>query len=237
MYGVTGVPRDPSSFPPRAPSASLAPAAPFSGDRDEAIDPELLDLPDPPRGQRAFTVAVLALAALAALAMTFALRGDVLYALAAGRPKDLGDLHWTDNRVLDIHVDSFVSGDALLGAAGGLRYDRPLRDDTFRALPVAGRDDLWVEVRVPAGEENGRWEPPRSFQGRLERLDAAGPGHRGLAAAIEEATGIRVPRGAFLLVDGEAPEHARWSILLASLFFGFAVWNALGIAQLVRRVP
>ena len=216
MYGGIGVPHD---------------------KREEAIDPELLELPDPPRRERAFTVAVLGVAALAALALAFALRIDVLYALGAGRPATLGDLHGASDVVLDGHVNSFVSGDALLGAAGGLRYERPLRDDTFRALPVAGRNDLWVEVRVPAGQENGRWEPPRSFEGHLERLDAADPSHRGLAAAIEEATALRVPRGAFLLVDGEDPSHARWAILLASIFLGFAAWNVLGIAHLVRRLP
>jgi hypothetical protein len=200
------------------------------------VDPELIDLPDPPRSQRTFTIAVLGLGALAALAMVFALRQDVLYALAAGQPSSLGDLHGATPAALDGHINSFVSGDALLGVVGGLRYERPLRDDTFRALPVAGRDDLWVEVRVPAGQENGRWEPPRSFQGHLERFDAAGPSHRGLAAAIEEATAVRVPRGALLLVDGEDPTHARWSILLASLLLGFAAWNAVGIARLVRRV-
>ena len=139
---------------------------------DLSFDPDLLELPDPPRRQRAFTVAVLALAALAALAMAFALRIDVLYALGPGRPVTLGDLHGATDAVLDTHVNSFVSGAALLGAAGGLRYERPLRDDTFRALPVAGRDDLWVEVCVPAGQENSRWELPRSFQGHLERLYA-----------------------------------------------------------------
>jgi hypothetical protein len=249
MYAVIGVPRDPSSFPSSAPSvSSAAPAAsppapriatPFGlggegGTND--IDPELLELPDPPRRQRSFTIAVLGLGALAALAMVFALRHDVRYALAAVQPASLGDLHGAPSAVLDGHVDAFVSGEALLGGAGGLRYERPLRDDTFRTLPVAGRDDLWVEVRVPAGQENGRWEPPHAFQGHLERLDGAGPSHRGLASAIEEATAIRVPRGALLLVDGEDPTHARWSILLASLFVGFAAWNALGIARLVRRL-
>jgi hypothetical protein len=227
MYAVIGVPRDPSSFP----SSALG----GQGATDD-IDPELLDLPDPPRRQRSFTIAVLGLGALAALAMVFALRRDVLYALGAAQPASLGDLHGAPRAVLDGHVNSFVSGEALLGAAGGLRYERPLREDTFRSLPVAGRDDLWVEVRVPAGQENGRWEPPRAFQGHLERLDAAGPSHRGLASAIEEATALRVPRGALLLVDGEDPTHARWSILLASLFLGFATWNALGIARLVRRL-
>jgi hypothetical protein len=240
MYAVIGVPREPSSLPPPLPRplpprVSAALGLTGANALDE-VDPELLELPDPPRRQRSFTVAVLFLGAAAALAMVFALRNDVAYAFGGGHPASLGDLQTATLAALAGNVNGFVSGDGLLGAAGGLRYERPLLDDSFRALPVAGRTDLWVEVRVPAGEENGRWEPPRSFQGHLERFDTAGPSHRGLAAAIEEASSARVPRGALLLVDGEDPTHARWAIVVAAMFLGFAAWNALGIARLLRRV-
>jgi hypothetical protein len=103
-------------------------------------------------------------------------------------------------------------------------------------VPVAGRKDLWVDVRVPAGQENGRWEPPRTFTGRLVRMSEAGPRHRGLAEAIEVATHERVPAGAWLLVDGENPDAARWSVVLAALCLGFAAWNAAAIARIVRKV-
>jgi hypothetical protein len=236
MYAVIGVPREPSSLPPPLPARVSAAFEVGGANAVDEIDPELVELPDPPRRQRSFTLAVLFLGVIAALAMVFALRHDVAYAFGGGHPTSLGDLRTADLAVLASHVNEFVAGDALLGAAGGLRYERPLREDTFRALPVAGRADLWVEVRVPAGEESGRWEPPRSFEGHLERFDAAGPSHRGLAAAIEEAGEARIPSGAFLLVDGEDPTHARWAIVVTAMFLGFAGWNGLGIARLLRRV-
>lgn len=208
----------------------------LAGAADDRPDPELLALPDPPRRERTLTVAVLAIAAVLSLAMVFALRMDVAYAFASATPADGGDLHAATPAGLGALENRYVRADGLLGAAGGIRYERPFVEDSFRTLPVAGRSDVWVDVRVPAGQETGRWEPPRSFTGRLVRFGAAGPRHRALAGAISAATGAQVPRDAWLLVDGEAPDGARWSVLLAALFLGFAFWNASSILRIVRRV-
>lgn len=202
--------------------------------RDE-LDPELLALPDPPRRERTLTVVVLALAATLSLAMVVGLRRDVAYALASGTPTAV-DLREAPPAILAASENRLVHTELTLGAAGGIRYERPFVDDTFRTLPVALREDVWIDVRVPAGQENGRWEPPRAFTGRLVRFDAAGPRHRGLASAIERTTGRTVPAGAWLLVDGEDPESARWTIVLAAMFLGFAAWNAAAIARIVRKV-
>jgi hypothetical protein len=200
------------------------------------VDPELLALPDPPRRERTLTVAVLALASVLSLALAFALRRDVAYALAPSSPASLGDLRTASSATLAAADNRLVVADGLLGAAGGIRYERPFVDDTFRTLPVAGRDDVWVDVRVPAGHENGRWESPRSFTGRLVRFGGAGPRHRGLAGAIERTTGRAVPADAWLVVDAEEPQSARWTLLLAATFVFFAVWNASAIGRIVRRV-
>jgi hypothetical protein len=67
-------------------------------------------------------------------------------------------------------------------------------------------------------------------------LDKAGSRHHGLRTAIEQATHEHVPEGAWLLVDGEDPDDARWSIVLFAMFLGFAGWNAVSIARIVRKV-
>ncbi len=121
-----------------------------------------------------------------------------------------------------------------MGAAGAIRFERPFESDTYRLSPVAGRRDLWVEVRVPQGEESGRYVPPTSFAGRLVAFDKAGPRHRGLVTAIEAATHEAVPAGAKVIVDEEAPAKARWAVALAAVFLAFALWNAAAIARLVR---
>jgi hypothetical protein len=200
------------------------------------IDPELLTLPEPTRRERTLTILLLLVGALAALAMAGALRRDVAYALSRTTPESLGNLGEVGPGRLEASENGFVRAEGLLGAAAGLRYGRPFREDTFRALPVLGRENLWVEVRIPPSQESGRWEPPRSFAGRLESFDAVGPTHRGLRAAIERETRAHVPKDSWLLVDGEEPSHSRWAVLLAAAFLGLAVCNALAIGRIVRKV-
>jgi hypothetical protein len=199
----------------------------------DAEDPELLALPSPPKRERTVTLLLLAATAIVSCLMMLAVRGDVAYALSASAPASLGDLRDADaSSALD---NRFVQGHGALGAVGAIRFERPFEGDSYRISPVAGRRDLWVEVRVPAGEENGRYMPPTTFGGRLVRFDDAGPRHRGLASAIAAATGESVPPGARVLVDGEVPADARWAVALGALFLGFALWNVAGIVRFVRR--
>jgi hypothetical protein len=235
------VPYDP---PKGSAVAAGAPAirAPFGGgshgpdDERDDVDPELLALPSPPRRDRTLTILVLAAAALAALAMTVALRGEVFYALSSPTPYDIGDLRTASADALASGENRLVRAEGMLGVAGGIRYERMFVDDTFRTLPVAGRSDVWVDLRVPAGQENGRWEPPTALTGRLVRFGRAGPRHRGLEAALEQSTHVPVPAGAWLLVDGEDPAGARWSLFVAALFVACASWNLVAIVRITRRV-
>jgi hypothetical protein len=160
----------------------------------------------------------------------------VAYAFVRAGPASLGDLRSAGITVLEANENRPVVAEAFLGAAGGIRYERLLSDDTFRAVPVAGRRDVWVEVRVPAGQESDRWEPPRALSGRLVRFASAGPRHRGLASAIEQTAHERVPDGAWLLVDGEDPAQTRWAVVLATAFLAFAAWHAATIVRMLRRV-
>ena len=218
---------------------------------EEQVDQELALLPDPPRRARTLTVLILAIATAAALLTVVGLRREIAYALASGPPASLGDLRSAADATLEASENRPVRAEAMLGAAGGIRYERPFVSDSFRTLAVAGRGaggdtvdgqadvearDMWVEVRVPAGQESGRWEPPRSFVGRLVRLDAAGLQHRGLREALEQSGQSRVPAGAWLLVDGEDPADTRWAILVGAMFLGFAAWNLVTIARIVRKV-
>ncbi|MDP9148634.1 MAG: hypothetical protein M3O36_01630 [Myxococcota bacterium] len=228
-YAVLGVPEE-------VPVPSPPPASIGLGGASEELDAELLALPPPPRAARAFTVSVLAVAGTVAMAMAFALRGDVAYAFRNDSAALLGDLRSVEPGVLASAENAFVSAEAMLGAAGAIRYERPFAGDSFRTMPVAGRPDVWVDLRVPSGQENGRWEPPRSFTGRLVRFESAGLRHRGLVAAIEQATDERLPPTAWLLVDGEVPAHARRAVVLFAVVIAFALWNGISIARLVSRV-
>lgn len=202
----------------------------------EELDPELLDLPNPPKRDRTMTVALLVFTALASVAMVLALRRDAAYAFADTGARELGDLNTAETK--NFVENQYVHGQAMLGAAQAIRYERPLVEGSFRLMPVTrpGASDIWVEVRVPPRGENIRWVPPSSFSGRLVRFEGAGPRHRGLADAVHDATGQDVPKGAWLLVDNASPSDARWAVLLVAMFACFAAWNAFATAKLLRKV-
>ena len=201
---------------------------------DDAVDPELIELPNPPKRERSMTVAMLVFTALASLAMAASLRHDASYAFASARTTDLGDLGSAPATALT--ENTYVSATAMLGAAHAIRYERPLVSDSFRLMPVAGRPNVWVEVRVPAGAENVRYVPPSQLSGHLVRFDSAGPKHRGLTSAIKEATGQNVAAGSWLLVEGDAPTSSRYAIVLVAMFLGFALWNLRATAKLLQKV-
>lgn len=212
-----------------------APAAdPTTTYGEEQVDPELIDLPDPPKRERSLTVAMLLFTALASIAMIFALRRDAAYAFSVRDATDIGDLGAAAPEVFA--ENRYVRATAMLGAARAIRYERPLQPGSFRLMPVAGRPNVWAEIRVADRAENARWVPPSELTGRLIRFDAAGPRHRGLADAVREATGQAVPQGSWLLVQGDAPMDARWAVLLVMMFAGFAIWNLAVTAKLLRRV-
>ena len=216
----------------QAPTADLTPTS-----IEEQVDPELLDLPDPPKRERSLTVAMLLFTAISSLAMIVALRRDAAYAFSVRDAASIGDL---GSAPAEAFVENrYVTGTAMLGAARAIRYERPLQSGSFRLMPVmasAGPPNVWAEVRVPAGAENVRWVPPEKLTGRLVHFDSAGPRHRGLADAIKDATGQDVPKGSWLLVQDDAPADARWAVLLVMMFAGFAIWNFAVTAKLLRRV-
>ena len=200
----------------------------------EELDPELLKLPDPPRGDRRSTLALMVVAALASAGMALALTRDAAYSLRSTSATDLGNLAVAP--ASSMVSNSFVQGTGRLGGAGQIRYERPFESDSYRIAPVAGNNKVWIEVRVPAGAESNRFVPKTEFSGRLVRFAQAGLRHRGLRSAIEERTGQHVPDDAYLLVDGQAPSGARAFALLWAMFVAFALWNVATIVKLVRKV-
>jgi hypothetical protein len=202
-------------------------------DREE-LDPELLQLPDPPRKERRATLALLAVTAAAALAMVVALRRDAAYAFAPQSSTDLGDLRVASAQTFA--PNRYVEGHGMLAAAGALRYERPFESDSYRIAPVAGQPKVWVEVRVPAGEENARYVPKTAFSGRMIPFRDVGPRHRGLRTAIADETGQGVPEDAWLVIDDQPPSSSRWAVTLVALFGIFALWNLGAMWKLTRRV-
>jgi hypothetical protein len=96
---------------------------------------------------------------------------------------------------------------------------------------------MWVQIRVPAGEEGPRFVPPTSFVGRIVPVTESGLRQQDLRAAVSEA-GLSPPSDdAWLLIDGESPAAMRWVLGLLSLLIGFFVFNVIGLVQLGRSIP
>jgi hypothetical protein len=203
--------------------------APLEG----SVDPELLQLPRPPRIERLVSLTLMVATAVLAAVMVVGLAGDVRYALASAEPEDVGDLgRWAPEAGMS---NRFVRATGRLGSAGAIRYDRPLERDAFRLAPVEGNDKVWVEMRVTGSEPN-RFVPPTTFVGRVMPLEGAAFRYRGLGRSVHEATGAVVPPQAWVLVDGATPMASRWTVALAALFVLFAGYNLVTIARIVRPV-
>jgi hypothetical protein len=196
------------------------------------VDPELVELPRPPRFERLVSIALMIATAVLAAFLAVGLSGDVRYALASSEPDDIGDLvHWVPHPDMS---NRFVRATGRLGSAGAIRYDRPLERDSFRLAPVAGNDKMWVEMRVPDGTDSGQFVPPTTLVGRLVPLQGAAFRYRGLGRSVQEVTGTSLPSDAWVLVDGSTPSASRWTVALALLLVVFAGYSLLTIARFVR---
>jgi hypothetical protein len=196
---------------------------------------DLAGLPAPRRPWRRVTLVTLALGAVGSLALACAVLPDVLYSLHGGEPRDLGDL--VSARLGPALSDAWVHGEGQLSASRAIRYARPLEHDTYRLASVEGNPKLWVQIRVPANEESGRFVPPDSFVGRLLPISSLGIRQRGLPDAVKQS-GVEPPGAdAWLLVDGESPAALRWAFGLLALLLGFATFNVVGLVRLTRPIP
>jgi len=199
---------------------------------ESAIDPELLELPRPPRLERLVSVALMIMTAVVAAVMAIGLWGEVRYALAGAEPNDIGDLgRWAPDPRMS---HRFVRATGRLGSVGAIRYERPLERDSFRLAPVSGNDKVWIEMRV-AGDP-ARFVPPTTFVGHLMPLEGAAFRYRGLNRSVQEVTGAAILADAWVLVDGATPAASRWTVALAALFVLFAGYNLVTIARMMRPV-
>lgn len=224
-------------MPQQLSSSLTSPADPGSRLTNDAgsPDPELIALPAPPTRERKVTVVLMLVTAALAVWMAAALFAEARYALTPGTPTDLGDLAALTSPSADL-ANRYVRAAGLLGTAGAIRYGRAAEGDSFRLAPIAGNANVWIEIRVPEGFEGPRFVPPTTFAGRLVPFKDAGIRHAFLRDSVREQTDKPIPEGAWLLIDGSSPRASRWAVALAALFVGFAGWNLIGVARLLKRV-
>ena len=201
----------------------------------EAPDADLEALPPPRRPWRKLTLVVMGATLLGSLALAVSLGGELGFSFSSQPPRGVGELAAFEPSESD--ANTWVQGEGELEVKGAIAYRRPLENDSYRLSRVRGTDKLWVQVRVPRDDDDPshkRFVPPASFVGRLVPADHGGIRLSQLEGAIAEAGRPPLPRGAWLLVDGEAPSTTRWTLGVLMLLLGFAAFNLVGLLRLLR---
>ena len=175
----------------------------------------------------------LLLTALASLFVAFGLRHDLRYALAGGKPDDLGALDQV--RPTPALSNRYVRAEGTLSATA-VRYRRPLEAGSYRLAALAGNPAIWVQVRVPEDMEGPRFVAPTSFVGRLLPLGDGGIRLHGLGQAMRLASGGQDLTGAWLLLDDESPASLRYLVGVEVLLLAFASFNVWALVRLLRPV-
>lgn len=225
----------PPSDPPSTPHAGASVEDPGARGPSADSHDELAQLPAPRRPWRRATLVTLTLSALGSLVLAVLVMPDVGYSLKSGPPRDLGDL--TSSTPAPDTKNDWVHGEASLSTTRAIRYRRPLESDSYRLAQVEGNPRVWVQIRVPAGEEGPRFVPPTSFVGRIVPVADSGLRQQDLRAAVSEV-GLAPPsEDAWLLIDGESPAAMRWVLGLLLLLTAFFVFNVVGLVQLGRNIP
>jgi hypothetical protein len=201
---------------------------------ESPADSELLALPPPRRPWRRATLVTLALGAVMSLWLALLVFPDARYSLRFGSATDIGDL--SRARLGPEHQNAWVRAGGQLSATQALRYRRPLERDSYRLASLEDNPNVWVQIRVPEGEEDPRFVPPDSFVGRLVPVSAAGLRQRALVEAVSGAGFPPLSRDAWLLVDGESPAAVRWVLGLMALLVAFAAFNVVGLVRLSRSI-
>jgi hypothetical protein len=200
----------------------------------ESTDRDLTDLPEPRRPWRRLTFAVMALCAACALALSVNLVPELVYALGDRKPVELGELERL--RPGRDHHNRWVHAEGALSSDRAIRLRRPLESDSYRLAQVEKNPNLWVQVRVPSGDETPQFVPPNSFVGRLISVTDVSVRQQGLREAVDGAGFGPMGDNAWILIDGEAPNGLRWVMGIVALLLAFAVFNVVGILRLARPI-
>ncbi len=205
----------------------------LSGDSGDT-DRDLTNLPEPRRPWRRATFIAMAAAALCAVTLAVNLVPEVVFALGDATPVELGEL--APAKLERQHHNRWVHAAGSLSVDRAIRYQRPLEGDSYRLAEVEGNPKVWVQVRVPAGEEGPHFVPPGSFVGRLLSARELSVRQQGLPEAMAQAGLGSMTDDDWILIDGEAPRTMRWVIGLVLLLLAFAVFNMVGILRLARPI-
>ena len=199
----------------------------------EGIDPELLELPAPARGGRLATMALMALSMVVALGLLASIRRDVSYFFHPGTPVALGEAVSLDPARLE--PNSYVTIEGTPMASGTVGYGRILGAGRYRAFPLAGQRDLYVQVPVES-DDAARTSARREFSGRLVTFADAGGRFGTVRRFLENKMGMPLSGESYLLLADEPPSSYGGSLALVGLVVLAIMVNLFLFLRLFRPI-
>jgi hypothetical protein len=225
-----------SDFLDHVPARPDEPGVPFPPVAEDAYDAELEAIAEARvASARKFATLARIFAVVASIALAYALRADLRYAMAPRAATDLG--HDPTPAQLDASAHTFVSIDGVPGGVGAVDYRRPLGDAMYRLAPLVDHPDVLVELRLPDGVDPSRFIPPTTVRGRLVPMDEGGARFASARALVGGATGTNPPQKAWILQEGAEPSWSSPGAILAVIALLLAAVQVVTLVAPRRRSP
>ncbi len=196
----------------------------------DAVDPELLALPAPPRGRRLSTLAMMALVVVAAMALAVSLRHDLAYFFSSAQTIDLGDVRTVDPATLEPNSHVRISGTPMMSRA--VRYRRVLTGGRYVIFPLAGQRTVYVQVD-DRQDALGRSE----FSGRLVTFSQVDGRMSAVRNYLGREMSLPVSGESFLILADESPGSYGWALVLAAICALFVLIDVLLLLRWFRPLP
>jgi hypothetical protein len=206
---------------------SLGPTPPHPAGAQDAVDPELLALPAPPRGRRTLSMALLCAVAIGAAALVLHLRADVAYSFASDKVSELGEA--THAKLGELVPNSYVRVHGTPMLSRMVRFERGLGDD-YAIFPLAGQHQIYVQVPLAALSDPAR-AAQAEWSGRLLTFGQLGGRLRAVRQYLAAELGMPVTAESYVVLAEEPPSAYGWSIALCAL--GLAIMG-VSLTLLVR---
>ena len=200
-----------------------------ASDRD-AVDPELLALPAPPRARRMMTLVVMAVVVVAAMALALSLRHDLAYFFSSPATIDLGDVSTIDPAELEPNSHVRISGTPMMSRA--VRYRRVLTGGRYMVFPLAGQRTVYVQV-----EDRTDALGQSEFSGRLVTFGQLGSRMSTVRGYLGGELDLPVSNESFLILADESPSSYGWAFVLAALCLLFVLIDVWLLLRWFRPIP
>jgi hypothetical protein len=188
----------------------------------DAVDPELVALPAPPRGRRLIAMTMMALVVVASIGMLASLRADIGYYFATPTAINLGDVGDVDPAELAANTYVTVRGTPM--ASNTVHYQRVLSGDAYAVFPLAGQRNVFVQLPLEDAHQ-ARTMARSEWSGRLVTFGQLGGRFSTIRGYLHQTMDMPVSSESFLLLADEAPGTYGWALGLAALCILFVVLN------------